>query len=61
MALFGYVKFQVCLKSVNISFEPDFGNPRFETPQKMNVVSQQLLILLFGSVQASAQQRNLEF
>ena len=34
MAVFGYVKFQVCLKSVNISFEPDFGNPRFETPKK---------------------------
>ena len=34
MAVFGFVKFQVCLKSVNISFEPEFGNPRFETPKK---------------------------
>ena len=42
MAVFGYVKFQVCLKNVNISFEPDFGNPRFETPQKMNVFNFQL-------------------
>ena len=37
MAVFRYVKFQVCLKSVNISFEPEFGNPRFETPKKLNV------------------------
>ena len=29
MAIFGFVKFQVWLKSVNISFEPEFGNPRF--------------------------------
>ena len=34
MAVLGFVKFRVCLKEVNISFEPEFGNPRFETPQK---------------------------
>ena len=28
MAVFRLVKFQVCLKEVNISFEPEFGNPR---------------------------------
>ena len=32
MAVFGFVKFWVCLKRVNISFEPEFGNPRFEAP-----------------------------
>ena len=42
MAVFGFVKFQVCLKSVNISFEPEFGNPRFETPKKLNVFNFQL-------------------
>ena len=42
MAVFRFVKFQVCLKSVNISFEPEFGNPRFETPQKLNVFNFQL-------------------
>ena len=36
------MKFQVCLKSVNISFEPEFGNPRFETPKKLNVFNFQL-------------------
>ena len=24
-------------KEVNISFEPEFGNPSFETPEKLNV------------------------
>ena len=46
MAVFGFVKFQVCLKSVNISFqfsfEPEFGNPRFETPKKLRVFNFQL-------------------
>ena len=42
MAVFGFVKFQFCLKSVNISFEPEFGNPRFETPKKLNVFIFQL-------------------
>ena len=42
MAVFGFVKFQVCLKSVNISFEPEFRNPRFETPKKLNVFNFQL-------------------
>ena len=42
MAVFGFVKFQFCLKSVNISFEPEFGNPRFETPKKLNVFNFQL-------------------
>ena len=42
MAVFGYVKFQVCLKSVNISFESELGNPRFETPKKLNVFNFQL-------------------
>ena len=42
MAVFGFVKFQVCSKSVNISFEPEFGNPRFETQKKLNVFNFQL-------------------
>ena len=42
MAVFGFVKFQVCLKSLNISFKPEFGNPRFETPKKQNVFNFQL-------------------
>ena len=42
MTVFGFVKFQVCLKSVKISFEPEFGNPRFETPKKLNVLNFQL-------------------
>ena len=33
MAVFGFVKFRVCLKKVNISFEPELGNPRIETPE----------------------------
>ena len=37
MAVFGFVKFRVCLKKANISFEPEFGNTRFETPEKHNV------------------------
>ena len=36
MPVFGFVKFWVCLKKVNISFEPEFGNPRFETLKKLN-------------------------
>ena len=42
MAVFGFVKFQVCLKGVNVSFEPKFGNPRFVTPKKLNVFIFQL-------------------
>ena len=42
MAVFGFVKFQVCLKEVNISLEPEFGNPRFETPKKLNGFNFQL-------------------
>ena len=42
MAVLGFVKFQVCLKSVNISFELEFGNPRFETKKKLNVFNFQL-------------------
>ena len=42
MAVFGFVKFWVCLKEVNISFEPEFGNPRFKTPQKLSVFNFQL-------------------
>ena len=42
MAVFWFAKFQVCLKGVNISFEPEFGNPRFETPQKRNAFNFQL-------------------
>ena len=41
MVVFGYVKFQVCLKEVNISLVPEFGNPRFETPKKLNVFNYQ--------------------
>ena len=37
MAVFGFVKFQACLNKVNISFEPEFGNPRFETLKRLNV------------------------
>ena len=56
MSVFGFVKFRVCLKEVNISFEPESGNPRFETPEIFSyLVSQQLLILLFGFVQALAE------
>ena len=59
MAVFGYLKFQVCLKEVNISFEPEFGNPSFETPEKLNVynfqLTQHLLILFFGFEQAAAE------
>ena len=32
MTVFGFVKLQV-----NKSFEPEFGNPSFETPEKLNV------------------------
>ena len=39
MAVIGFVKFQVCLKEVNISFEPEFGNPRFETPKFFQLTS----------------------
>ena len=42
MAVLGFVKFQVCLKSLNISFKPEFVNPRFETPKKQNVFNFQL-------------------
>jgi len=42
MEVFGFVKFQVCIKSVNISFEPEFGNPKLETPKKLNVFNFQL-------------------
>ena len=42
MAVFGFVKFQVCLKSSNISFEPEFGNPRIETQKNLNVFNFQL-------------------
>ena len=42
MAVFGFVKFRVCLNEVKISFEPEFGNPRFETPEKLNVFNFQL-------------------
>ena len=42
MAVLGFVKFRVCLKEVNISFEPEFGNPRFETPENLNVFNFQL-------------------
>ena len=42
MAVFGFVKFRVCLKDVNISFEPEFGNPRFETSETLNVFNFQL-------------------
>ena len=38
----GFVKFQVCLKELNISFEPEFGNPSFETLEKPNVFNYQL-------------------
>ena len=37
MAFFGFVKFRVFLKEVNMSFEPEFGNPSFETSGKPNV------------------------
>ena len=62
MAVFRFVKFQVCLKSVNISFEPEFGNPRFETPTKwcfqfsVNLfLSNCWFYFIFGSLQASAE------
>ena len=56
MAVFAFVKFQVCLTKVNINFDPEFGSSRFETPIKLNVFNfQQLLILLFGFVQALAE------
>jgi len=64
MAVFGFVKFRVCLKKVNISFEPEFGNPRFETPEIRNVFNFQLtcfsaivdfIIWFCTSVQASAE------
>ena len=42
MADFGFVKFRVCLKDVNISFEPEFGNPSLETPEKQNAFNFQL-------------------
>jgi len=42
MAVFGFVKFWVCSKEVNISFEPGLGNPRFETSEKLNVFNFQL-------------------
>jgi len=45
MAFFGFVKFRVCLKKVNISFEPEFGKPRFETPEKRNDFNFQLTCL----------------
>ena len=67
MAVFGFVKFRVCLKEVNISFEPEFGNPRFETPQKMNVFNFQLTCfsaivdLLFGSVHTSLSRETWSF
>ena len=34
MAVLGFVNFRVYLKEVNISVEPEFGNPSFETPEK---------------------------
>ena len=37
MAVFGFVKFEVCLKSVNISFEPEFGNPSLKPQKKENL------------------------
>ena len=42
MAVFGFVKFRVCLKEVNISFEPESGNPRFETQEIQNFFNFQL-------------------
>ena len=42
MAVFGFVNFRVCLKEVNISFEPEFGNASFETPEKQNAFNFQL-------------------
>ena len=42
MAFFGFVKFRVCLKEVNISFELKFGSTSFETPEKENVFNFQL-------------------
>ena len=61
MAIFGFVKFWVCSKEVNVNFEPEFGNPRFETPKKLNVFNSifnlflsNLWILSFGSVQTTS-------
>ena len=57
MAVFGFLKFHVCLKEVNISFEPKYGNPSFETPEKLNVynfqLTQHLLVLFFGFEQGA--------
>ena len=62
MAVFVFAKFWICFQKMNISFKPEFGHPRFETLEKQNVFQfwinfapQQLLILLVGSVQASAE------
>ena len=42
MAAFWFEKFRVCLKKVNNSFGPEFGNPRLETPEKQKVFNFQL-------------------
>ena len=42
MAVFGFGKFWVRLKEVNITFEPEFGNPSFETPERQNVFNFEL-------------------
>ena len=64
MAVFGFVQFQVCLKSLN--FEPEFGNPRLETPKRL--IFFQFSVHFFLSicwfyylVLYKPQQRNLEF
>ena len=67
MAVFGFVKFQLCLKEVNISFEPEFGKPRFETPGKLNVGNFQLTYFsaivdfIIWYLLYKPQQRKLEF
>ena len=66
MAVFGFLKFQVCLKEVNISFEPEFENPRFETPRKTECFNFQLTCFsancwFWYFVLYKPQQRNLEF
>ena len=68
MAVFGFVKFRVCFKKeVNISFEPEFGNPRFETPENLNVFNFQLTcvsaivdFIIWFCISICRETRNLE-
>ena len=57
MAVLGVLKFQVCLKKVNISLETPVS---FETPEKLNAfffqLTQHLRILFFGFEQAKAEE-----